>query len=531
MNENEEHSGSLHIDPTMKHLIEILEEAYPSEKLVGRVYIYNLFSLQNGDGKSSIQEFIRLWNCDEPLVKGFSRPRHELLKTVQKSQWVLLGWGCGNNNPHLNTLKSQWLDLIDEAKTIIIGKKGLQALGYHHPRPRLQSMQIEYKSLLVNQLKELLNTATTNEMVDQSWIRHVNYYEPLHSINNGKYAIKLYELNEFGRPINYIYRLMIFTEHQTSPIMTFNFEKSFLGTSCLAVTKTDGRINLANAPADLTIQEFIDWVRGVIPDFIHDLSIHLLNSETLVTKTPSRTNDLQQRRMQKFINNIREFDDRYEYLFIPNYENLEFEEIHAIKLHDVNVVLIESKNNIALASIEMTKNATLEQFHHWLQLHSFYVKDSNQAPHIIKGCASIRKGLQFKGKLVVLYENGANDMQIDQSKYDEIIDNWSHSRKIIDPTKVAVTQAIILNGEKADQFEPMYFELTKDSIISNGHQINANCIKIYDNHIAFFRPEIAEPIALIATNKTIIEINTYPRSNGSTLCRIEFNYLLDLDTD
>lgn len=536
INENEERLGNLHIDPTIKHLIEILEKAYPQEKLIGRVYIYNLFSLRNGNGKSSIAEFNELWARDEPLVKGFPKPRDELIKTLQQSQWVLLGWGCGNTNLNLNTLKLQWLDLINEADTVIIGKKGNRALDYHHPRPQLQSSQKEYKSFIVTQLKELLSsndnhsTPPSKEMVDQSWLRHVNYYEPLHSISIGNYIVILYELNETGRAINYIYRLMIFTEHQTSPIMTFNFEKSFAGTSCLAVTRITDRINLADAPPDLTIQEFTEWLRGVIPDFIPDLNIHLLSSASPITNTSSNTNVLQQRRMQKFIQNIREFADRFEYLFISNYENLEFEEIHAIQLQDANVVLIESKEKMSLASIEMSKKFTLEQFYYWLQTHAVYVKAINQVPHIIKGCASIKAGVQLKGNLVVTYEKGKNDLQIDQSEFEEIMGNWLPSRQIIDSTKVAVTQAIMLNGRKVEQFEPMYFELTKDLIISNGNQVNANCIKMLNSHIAFFRPEFPEPIALIATNKTIIDINTYPTSKGSTLCTIEFNYLLDVET-
>lgn len=178
----------------------------------------------------------------------------------------------------------------------------------------------------------------------------------------------------------------------------------------------------------------------------------------------------------------------------------------------------------------MSKDFTLEQFYYWIQTHAVYLQASNQVPHIIKGCASIKAGVQLKGNLVVTYEKGKNDLQIDQSEFEEIMENWLPSRQIIDSTKVAVTQAIMLNGIKVEQFEPMYFDMTKDLIISNGNQVIATCIKMFNSHLAFFRPEFPEPIALIATNKTIIDINTYPISNGSTLCTIEFNYLLDLDT-
>ena len=68
------------------------------ETIQGRLYIYNLFPLQNARSNEALQLFEKLWKENEPLVKSFPEKRNILLEQLKKSPWILLGWGCKHSN-------------------------------------------------------------------------------------------------------------------------------------------------------------------------------------------------------------------------------------------------------------------------------------------------------------------------------------------------------------------------------------------------------------------------------------------------
>lgn len=152
--------GEIIIDPTMKSLIKLVEEFhYGIENLEGRLYIYNLFPLQNTHNDDAVKKFQLLWNQNEGLVKSFPKERELLLEQFRKSPWILVGWGCGKSTNNLNLVKNKWMKLIEESGVPVIGKMGKGKLNFYHPRPHIQSQQIEYR----NEIKEQYNRLLKND--------------------------------------------------------------------------------------------------------------------------------------------------------------------------------------------------------------------------------------------------------------------------------------------------------------------------------------------------------------------------------
>jgi hypothetical protein len=151
------------IDPTMESLIKLIEELYENKEMIqGRLYIYNLFPLQNARSDEAIQLFEQLWNENELLVKSFPEKRNILLDQLKKSPWILLGWGCRKHSRNLNLVKKEWLSLVKQSGAPIIGKMEKSDLDFYHPRPHLQSQQIEYRKKLKVQYDQQFNDKTEN---------------------------------------------------------------------------------------------------------------------------------------------------------------------------------------------------------------------------------------------------------------------------------------------------------------------------------------------------------------------------------
>lgn len=140
------------LDPTMKALVELVTTFNDdSEGLKGRLYIYNLFPLKSPRSSNAIKEFENLWLANEEMVRSLPKSEEELLSHFKQSPWVLLGWGCNNNSPTLNTLKSKWVNIIKQTNTPILGKVGKSNMDYYHPRPQLVTQQIKYREVLKQQ--------------------------------------------------------------------------------------------------------------------------------------------------------------------------------------------------------------------------------------------------------------------------------------------------------------------------------------------------------------------------------------------
>jgi len=398
-NSDNELSGHINLDPTMKELVDLVQSMGGNKSVEGRLYIYNLFPLQNGSKDSAIKDFNQLWSQNESLVRGLPGERTSLIKQLEACPWVLLGWGCGNNSEPLCYLKSKWLSIIKEAKVPVLGKIGKTEGDYHHPRPHLKSEQVLYKEEILEQYSRLLNgkkvevQPTPVMIVDASWARHLERPENVvGKISCGQFTLLFLDIDEDEYFINYRYRVLCFLEDipHPRPILSVNLEWSNEGTF-LGVHTCEGHINLGAGHPDLSFIEFIEWTIKMLPMYLDDLDSHLFKikmsslfedlkrREDNLNEGNERDNlitigELMTRKREKFTKNIREFKDRYEYCLISEYEE-KFNrfEAHSIQLGDVYPVVLEIEGKMVIASVEFYKNQyDIKQIITWLDLANIY---------------------------------------------------------------------------------------------------------------------------------------------------------------
>ncbi len=163
--ENEYTEGIIDLDPTMKRLIELIQQMYQDKALEGRVYIYNLFTLRNPKSKEALAEFNYIYQIDKELLCGFPKEREEFIKEIKQTPWFLIGWGCGEDTERLREEKEKWLQLIKEANVPILGKKGISKYAWYHPRPQLVADQIMYREYIIKQYQQLIER---QPILDQS---------------------------------------------------------------------------------------------------------------------------------------------------------------------------------------------------------------------------------------------------------------------------------------------------------------------------------------------------------------------------
>ncbi len=181
-------SGPIALDPTMKELVELVELMKPKSGVNGRLYIYNLFPLQNTSDNNAEKLFNTLWEQNEKLVRNLPEDREKLLGWFKEYPWVLICWGCRYNSPSLRELKLLWKSLIIDAGTPILGKPGETEWDYYHPGPRLMERKNLYKEEILSQYYDLIkqnNYRTYDNIFDINDI--INY-----KLNNIKKNIREY---------------------------------------------------------------------------------------------------------------------------------------------------------------------------------------------------------------------------------------------------------------------------------------------------------------------------------------------------
>ena len=144
-------------DPTMKQLNDIVENIYENDpSLSGRLYIYNLFNLQNTKAEKAIDLFERQVQCDEYQINDSLVTKDEL----QQHPWILIGWGINTKKKwaNLELVKDEWLQLIRESGITIIGKKHEKSEDYYHPCPQLQRDRSKMVKELVEQHRQSVSS-------------------------------------------------------------------------------------------------------------------------------------------------------------------------------------------------------------------------------------------------------------------------------------------------------------------------------------------------------------------------------------
>ena len=137
------------VDATMKQLATILTKIY-GEELEGRFYIFNLFTLRDGNMDSAVNKLRILYPEETLLVKDLD----DFISMASSLPWVLKGWGC-NKSSQLKVLKALWNVEIKKHNNITIGIKGKDLLHYWHPLPQIYNDKIYYVEEIVNQYKTI----------------------------------------------------------------------------------------------------------------------------------------------------------------------------------------------------------------------------------------------------------------------------------------------------------------------------------------------------------------------------------------
>lgn len=119
----------------MRQLTSVVYKIYKEQpQLDGRLYIYNLFNLQNPTSVPAIEAF------EELTSKGKLNGNHltVTIKDLKEHPWILLGWGCMNKAKWINLkqVKLNWLQLIKESGIKSFGKRNGKGDKYYHPCPR-----------------------------------------------------------------------------------------------------------------------------------------------------------------------------------------------------------------------------------------------------------------------------------------------------------------------------------------------------------------------------------------------------------
>lgn len=235
-------------------------------------------------------------------------------------------------------------------------------------------------------------------------------------------------------------------------------------------------------------------------------------------------------------NSIREFDNRYEYCLIENYENMidEFK-IDSIEIGDVFIQLLTDRYNMRIVSIEfLKKDFTVNQIVNWLYLYSIKLLNTNEEK--IENAYEIIRGLRFKGRPIIIYRNGKDTLYINTVSFPEITNKFKSNIQRVDTSKSKKiysqekSNQIVFNGRRVSYIPEIRLDMAKDLLISNGHIIVATYLGDYMGAVGFFdREGDCLPIAWIHDTNAKIFIDVYKRENR-TIVVIEHSHSIDINT-
>lgn len=541
--EDEPIEGVIDLDPTMETLIQLIEEMYQGGNLEGRVYIYNLFTLRNSKSKEAIMEFERIYQVDKELLCGFPKKRQKLLEEIKQTPWFLIGWGCGEDTERLRHIKEEWLEVIKEAGVPILGKKGRSEYAWYHPRPQLLSNQILYREEIIKQYQQLTKRET---IVDQSWMRHVNNYQPVEKYKIGPYFLALYEIDETEYIINYRYRLLCFYQEYKAPVLALNYEWSSYQTICFGASVAKGHINLGQAPEYLSLQQFRNWALKLITTYIKDIDpkeVYKILEDNESRSCPVKDEKLEGKiknlldeRKKQIIKRVREFKEYYEYCIVESYEECyEDFEVHMVPLKDIGIVLLQVGEEIKFVAIQFTKKEfNIDKIYTWMQLFEVYFNESTKQLSKVKDCGQILEGIRFKEHLLLIHSKGNQVVTVDSNEYEEITNKWD---VIFEPVDTGESKPIVkglcikLNGEILEEVPYIEINQPNDILISNGNLIVADYIDEYCGGIGIYRnDDPCIPVAFFLDNNTTIEIEIYTKEDKSKICVIEHRYIIDVES-
>lgn len=245
-------------------------------------------------------------------------------------------------------------------------------------------------------------------------------------------------------------------------------------------------------------------------------------------------NEILKRRIDRLSEKVRESTDYFEYMIVPNYEEMDtIQEIHGVALSQINIVVVKKLDCFLLVSIEFPKSLfTIEETINWLLNKYVYFGNETKCIHHVTDAKEIDEAVLFFGNVIAKYTRGHHVLSIDTSELTEITDLYNKQAKKVNTKhlkKLSKQLSVSIDGKEITELPSMQFDRKRDTIVSNGMIIRADYIDLYQTGIGFFLHDQDEPIAHIVDDQTKVEINTYLDVNANQICVIEYSYNLNLD--
>jgi hypothetical protein len=165
MSEDENYTGAIALDQTMKHIINMIEFVDPSFN--GTLDLTNLFNLRCGNIKKEVKLYAELKK--ERLLQPLLETDFEKLLINYQYRFAWLGWSLKKKN-ELNEQKRNLKEIIQSSLPTVAKYKNDNPKEIHvwHFKPLLKTAADEYAEFIIPQLKKFLPYLNSHESTNQN---------------------------------------------------------------------------------------------------------------------------------------------------------------------------------------------------------------------------------------------------------------------------------------------------------------------------------------------------------------------------
>ncbi|WP_379135239.1 DUF1643 domain-containing protein [Paenibacillus sp. sgz500958] len=140
-------TGDIALDPTMKQIVNIIEEAVPA--FSGNLHILNLFNLRNGNIDNALQEYSKLKLDPHILPLLETDFKRDIIFSQYSCVW--LGWSQ-HSHSELNLRKKSVRQYLALAGTPVLARfRNDNSKDHHvwHFKPQMKNQSDEYRNYIV----------------------------------------------------------------------------------------------------------------------------------------------------------------------------------------------------------------------------------------------------------------------------------------------------------------------------------------------------------------------------------------------
>lgn len=370
-------------------------------------------------------------------------------------------------------------------------------------------------------------------ITDESWLRHVNGFQPVETFAIDDYFFELYVIDEIGYPVNYLYRLLCYKEGIEQPILSLNTEFGPNYHYFHAATVGSKHINLGFSMQTETLEQFRNWALEQLAELLPEIQrtkVQYIQQKGLQLKEINYLSEFERKRMQKNISQLVELSN--EYMFPIQFEETkEMFETSTLSVLNVKLLILESKQDRRIGAILFPKKEfTIEDISNWLFCYGVhYVRDMGE-PIYVDQCSNVLFSYLADGYVLVMYIKGKNRKQV-QHIYDTARNNdvsaeafWSELDSKLDKT-IYIDEVQVMNDET--------LELTGEVniVYLNGMTMYADRIVIKSGTVSFMNREHNTVIAQVEQFSVMhIEVGELEYNEKAALhiqcCYIEYERTL-----